>query len=693
MKGLVLALSILCSLGYVAVGKHVFCYYSSFAYKRHSIGNFLPEDINPYLCSHIIYAFVDISKDGTDLKPGNKNDHGPNGLYARTLALKEKNPSLKVLLAVGGWNIGSEPFVPMIRDEHTRNTWIQNVVKYVRKHSFDGFDMDWEFPATRGSPPEDKYRFTLLMKGLYEAFEEEAKESGKEKLLLTIAAASGTYYIDQSYEPSKIIQYIDYMFLMTYNYHGQWEKWTGHHSGLYPHKDDPKTGEKSQLYQEWSIDYWLNVGISKDKLVVGIPTYGMTYTLADPDDHGIRAPAVGGGHKGEYTRETGILAYYEICKNLQDEGWKSEWIDEQSVPFAYGGDQWAGYEDKKSISIKASNILKRDLAGAFVWSVEMDDFGNVCGQGNYPLLNTITESIGGSSVARPAAAHPEFKIDTRPRPDSPLEDWAEPNSVTSGPAKGTWKKGKKIAAAASNKKAEVGTTAPPPTSAENQESTSESQEKLKVRPWTQSRKMSKWRPLSEKKAPTSLPQTSGTTGSPSKRLRYLWRKKFVRNHKAAQKKQKESDETTSWQTTKWWSSSPPDKKSPDSKESSESVASSQDSVEDINHVQQQHPQEKNHVVRTAAHEHAEEPKNNSPAASSHNGSSEGVDEEMDERLNICREKGMGTYADPFSCDHFIICMAGSWSDVPPHVMACPPGTKYDEQLKICNYAFNVHCHH
>lgn len=44
-------------------------------------------------------------------------------------------------------------------------------------------------------------------------------------------------------------RYVDYMFLMTYNYHGgAWEQVTGHHAGLYRHKNDPP-GEKGQLYQ------------------------------------------------------------------------------------------------------------------------------------------------------------------------------------------------------------------------------------------------------------------------------------------------------------------------------------------------------------------------------------------------------------------------------------------------------------
>ena len=66
--------------------------------------------------------------------------------------------------------------------------------------------------------------------------------------------------------------------------------------------------------QAWTIDFWLNeAGAPKEKIIVGIATYGMTFTLADPKDHGLKAAAVGGGRPGPYTGESGILAYYEVC--------------------------------------------------------------------------------------------------------------------------------------------------------------------------------------------------------------------------------------------------------------------------------------------------------------------------------------------------------------------------------------------
>ena len=39
--------------------------------------------------------------------------------------------------------------------------------------------------------------------------------------------------------------------------------------------------------------------------------------------------------------------------------------------------------------LQANYVHRLGLAGAFIWSVELDDFAGICKQGKYPLLSTI----------------------------------------------------------------------------------------------------------------------------------------------------------------------------------------------------------------------------------------------------------------------------------------------------------------
>jgi hypothetical protein len=55
----------------------MFCYYSTYAQNRPDAGQFLPEDIDADLCTHVIIAFGDIIQ-GTQLKASGWNDL-PNG--------------------------------------------------------------------------------------------------------------------------------------------------------------------------------------------------------------------------------------------------------------------------------------------------------------------------------------------------------------------------------------------------------------------------------------------------------------------------------------------------------------------------------------------------------------------------------------------------------------------------------------
>ena len=86
-------------------------------------------------------------------------------MYERTTDLKKINPELKVLVAVGGWNMGSTDFSNMVANSASRARFISTTIEFLRERNLDGLDLDWEYPSNRaGSRPEDKERFACLCK-------------------------------------------------------------------------------------------------------------------------------------------------------------------------------------------------------------------------------------------------------------------------------------------------------------------------------------------------------------------------------------------------------------------------------------------------------------------------------------------------------------------------------------------------
>lgn len=64
--------------------------------------------------------------------------------------------------------------------------------------------------------------------------------------------------------------------------------------------------------QDFTVKFYLAAGADREKLVLGIPTYGRSYTLLNADATEIGDPADGPGEQGDATREKGYLAYYEV---------------------------------------------------------------------------------------------------------------------------------------------------------------------------------------------------------------------------------------------------------------------------------------------------------------------------------------------------------------------------------------------
>ena len=239
--------------------------------------------------------------------------------------------------------------------------------------------MDWEYPAHRGSPPEDKDRFTTLCRELKNVY----KEKG---LLLTAAVAAAPSKASNAYDIFAISIELDFINLMAYDMYGGWDARTGHHT------DTGLENDRLNVYQ--SVDFWLDSGMDPDKLVLGLATYGRSFQLRQTCNNDLLAPAKGGGTAGPYTREAGFLAYYEICNRA----WVSKTCGVNSAAKApYGTTHdgvWVGYDDEESVSYKVVEVaLKNKLGGIMFWALDLDDFNEACGGERYPIIKAANRAL------------------------------------------------------------------------------------------------------------------------------------------------------------------------------------------------------------------------------------------------------------------------------------------------------------
>lgn len=346
------------------------------------------------------------------------------GNYKRLNDLKKKNPDLKTLIAIGGWNEGSTKYSLMAGSKKSRKQFVHSVVRFLEKHGFDGLEVDWEYPTKRGGHGRDRKKFVLLLRDL-------RKEFDQHDLILSAAVSAGKEIVDQAYDVPKLNKYLHFLNLMTYDFFGPWDSTLAHNSPLF-HR--PNQHETSSI--DFIVNYWIKKGILPSKLLLGLPFYGRSFTLHNPQRTEPFAPSAGPGRAGLATGEEGYLSYYEVCL-IQKSGKATTRRDDYWLsPYLFFDDQWIGFDDVSSIRTKVEYARNLNLGGVMIWSLDNDDFRGYCGQGNSPLVYTVVDAMYSPMNGSSGPVQPIYNYRDESESDN-LVRFTGTDSSPFGPSVGT----------------------------------------------------------------------------------------------------------------------------------------------------------------------------------------------------------------------------------------------------------------
>ena len=336
-----------------------------------------PAEIAAKQLTRVNYAFANI-QDGR-IVTGSPVDEAN---FATLVSLKQQNPTLGVLVSVGGW-LWSGNFSDMALTKESRSRFIESVVEFVDHYKLDGLDIDWEYPGMIGAGnrfrPEDKRNYTLLVKELRERFNREQSRLGR-TLLLSVAAGASTEFIAHT-EMGRVQRYLDSVNLMAYDYYEPGsEKISGNHAPLYTNPADPK-----RVSADRSVLEFEHAGVPPRKIVLGVPFYGHVWGDVGPTDHGLFQPGV--------PVPNAFANYGNIVTSMLQQGFTRYWDAAASVPYLYSEQkrQFVSYEDTESLALKCAYVRRKGLAGVMFWEYMGDPTG--------ALLSTINGVFYGNGAA------------------------------------------------------------------------------------------------------------------------------------------------------------------------------------------------------------------------------------------------------------------------------------------------------
>ncbi|CAP25532.1 Protein CBG04909 [Caenorhabditis briggsae] len=313
---------------------------------------------------------------------------------------RSANSGVRIMFAIGGWD-NSQYFPSTAADPGKRAHFINSVANFIESYGIDGVDVDWEYPAEKGA---DKNNHVTLIRELRQRLDQlAASKNRRSKYLITLATAAGEWNLRKGYDLNGILQYADFLNIMTYDYYGAWaSKWgayTGPPSPLY---FGSLKGFSGKLNADFTMKFYSCKTKKPGMLNMGVMFYGRFWeNVLEPirgEDGMCRtAQEVNGKFEGGYVG----------WRNLEKQGWNkgaATWHDKTKTLYIFnsGARKFLGFENERSLREKMNYATGKNLGGIMIWALDLDDDAdtllnlvsstNICaGSGNAYVCNPVDD--------------------------------------------------------------------------------------------------------------------------------------------------------------------------------------------------------------------------------------------------------------------------------------------------------------
>ncbi len=295
------------------------------------------------------------------------------GNFNQLAQLKAKHPHLKVSIAVGGWTLSGN-FSTVTATAAGREKLANSVVTFIDTYRmFDGVDFDWEYPGGGGldgnsASPNDGANYAELLKLVRAKLDVLEQRNGRQ-YEISVASPAG-YDKIANFNLAGLAPSVDFFNLMSYDFHGTWEKTTGHQSAF--------TGDANGYDVKTAVGLYRAAGVPAAKIVLGAPLYTRGWSgVADGGDGGYLERATG---SAPGTFEAGVYDYKDLVAQLKDpaSGWKLYWDDTAQAAYLYNPSKglFSSFETPTSIAQKSDWAEAIGLGGIMFWDISNDAVGS-----------------------------------------------------------------------------------------------------------------------------------------------------------------------------------------------------------------------------------------------------------------------------------------------------------------------------